>query len=52
MRGQKGLANGRSVANFIGLPLDPQGREWATDLTGVNTDVDRRATQCGGSVDD
>jgi hypothetical protein len=42
----------RSAANFIGMPLDPQGRERATNLTGVSTDIDRRAAQRGGSADD
>jgi hypothetical protein len=34
------------------LPLDPQGWERAADITGASADLDRRATQCGGSGDD
>ncbi len=46
------LRQGQSAANFISLPLGPQGREWAADITGANADLDRRAAECGGSGDD
>jgi hypothetical protein len=41
-----------SAANFIGVLLDPQGRERAPDHSGVSADVDRRAAEFGGGADD